>query len=69
MVADALSRLEPHEVHGKYEVEQGVDTFSGVESQDGPRGSTTHWPPYRPTPPPAHEKLLNQRAPGGLGPP
>ena len=33
------------------------------------RGSTTHGPPYRPTPPPAHEKLLNQRAPGGLGPP
>ena len=42
---------------------------SGVESQGGPRGSTTHGPPYRPTPPPAHEKLLNQRAPGGLGPP
>ena len=26
-------------------------------------------PPYRPTPSPAHEKRLNQRAPGGLGPP
>ena len=30
---------------------------SGFESQGGPRGSTTHAPPpYRPTPPPAHEK-------------
>ena len=25
---------------------------SGVESQGGPQGSTTHGPPYRPTPPP-----------------
>ena len=40
---------------------------SGVESQGGPRGSTTHAPP--PTglllPPPPHEKLLNlQLGPG-----
>ena len=51
------------------EVQPVLVRRSGVESQGGPRGSTTHWPPYRPTPPPAHEKLLNQRAPGGLGPP
>ena len=42
---------------------------SGVESQGGPRGSTTIWAPtpYRPTS--THEKLLNLQLGPGPGPP
>ena len=44
--------------------ERGIHAGSGVESQGGPWGSTTHAPPpYRPTPPPPTIKFFFLWAP------